>query len=175
MTEKTYAVGYKKPPKETQFKKGQSGCPDGGHRQRRASRHAAQRREEEAKKKADKSIKNLIRNVATEVHQVRAAGGVIEMSTAEIIVRSVFARAMKPDASERQQQQALKLLNHVKLLDAPPDGPRPMVLVVNKIQSQEEWMQSTEGELLPRNPLHGIPGAESVLSLPKKRPTDTPD
>ena len=34
MTEHTYAVGYKKPPKHSQFKKGQSGNPRGRAKQR---------------------------------------------------------------------------------------------------------------------------------------------
>jgi hypothetical protein len=36
-------VGYRRPPKSGQFKKGQSGCPSGGHAQRRAKRAQAKK------------------------------------------------------------------------------------------------------------------------------------
>lgn len=175
MSKAEYEVGYGKPPKKTQFKKGQSGCPDGGHEQRRAKKRAALLEENEQKKRDELELRDIIRKLANEKHRVRTADGVEEMAALEIMLRGIVNRAIKSDASTRDQQQALKLFHHAKLLDPPPAKGRPMVLVVNRIKSKEQWAKDTEGERLSRNPLEGIPGAEHLLDGPKKRSTETPD
>lgn len=162
-------IGYGKPPKKSQFKKGQSGCPDGGHKQRRAKKIARAEKEKEATKQLDERIKDVIRKVGREEFNIVIDGERVSMSAVEIIVCNVFRRAMKSDASERQVALALKLAQHGKLLDPSPSGPRPMVLVVNQIKTPEQWAKDTEGELLPRNPLHGIPGVEDWNKTEKKR------
>lgn len=43
------------------------------------------------------------------------------------------------------------------------NGQKTGVLVVYPIMKVDEWAKATEGELLPRDPLHGIPGAEGLL------------
>jgi hypothetical protein len=155
-------VGFGKPPKKHQFKKGQSGCPSGGHARRRANKAERTRKEKEDVKDQDKAIRDIIRKVAREQHIIVFQGERVSMSALEITVRNVVLRGMKPDAGDRHVSQLLKLFQHAKLLDPAPEGGRPMVLVVSGIKTAEQWEKDTEGELLPRNPLHGIPGAEGL-------------
>jgi hypothetical protein len=168
-------VGYGKPPKKHQFKKNQSGCPNGGHEQRRANELARAEKEKEAAKKQDEAIKDLIRKLAREEKRIVVDGERVNMSVLEITLRNVFLRAIKPDANERHVAQALKLYQHAKLLDPASNGPRPMVLVVNRIKTAEEWAKDTEGELLPRDPLHGVPGTEGWNETQRGRRGLIPD
>jgi hypothetical protein len=168
-------VGFGKPPKKHQFKTGQSGCPDGGHERRRANKAKRAQKEKEDAKEEDKAIRDIIRKVARERHMIVFQGERVNMSALEITVRNVVLRGMKPDASDRHVSQSLKLFQHAHLLDPVAEGARPMVLVVNQIKSMEEWAKDTEGELLPRNPLHGIPGFENWEGRPTGRRATIPD
>lgn len=42
-------------------------------------------------------------------------------------------------------------------------GDTPGVLVVYAPMRQQDWIEATEGKLLPEDPLHGIPGAQGLL------------
>lgn len=168
-------VGFGRPPRKHQFKKGQSGCPDGGHAQRMANKRKRLEKEKAKNAREEQSITNLIGRVAREPIKVRTSDGrVMTMAKAEAAVRKLLDRALSKDASDRAVKQALDLLKYGKILE-PTRKERPMVLVVNQIKSQEKWAKETEGELLPRDPLHGIPGAEGLLNRPGKARGTTPD
>lgn len=144
-----------RPPKEHQFKKGEkSPCPDGGW---------SKKREKKAKaKKAEKSPQEMVTEWFTSKRKVKINGKVQELTRLELALAQ-----LEDDAFLKRDHQARKLLFDIAQrngwLKAPPAKTRPMVLVVNGIKTAEEWAKSTEGELLPRDPLHGIPGAEGML------------
>ena len=71
-------VGYKNPPKQTQFKPGQSGNPRG--RPRGARGH-----------------KNILAEVAGEIHTINYGGTNKEVSTLELVLMVVRAGAMNAD------------------------------------------------------------------------------
>lgn len=156
--------GYKKPPKASQFKKGRSGCPSGGHKQRAANKAAKLRKEKEATETALKDLRGVIGRVGVEMHVVNSERGRIKLTATEIIVRRMIARAMKNDATDREMLQAMKILKDAGLLKNVDEAPRPAVLVVQRIMGVDEWIKATEGELLTRNPLEGIPGTEGMLT-----------
>lgn len=52
---------------------------------------------------------------------------------------------------------------------------RPSVLVVYPIMKVDDWAKATEGELLPKDPLHGIPGAQGLLTDARKPRGSIPD
>lgn len=69
-----YEAGYGKPPKQTQWKKGQSGNPSG-------------------KKKKPESIKDKIKKIASEEIIVHKNGSPVAMSNLEAMLRKVFMEA----------------------------------------------------------------------------------
>lgn len=77
MTNK-YDVGYGKPPKKTQFKKGKSGNPQG------------------RKKKSVNTI-NLIENELIKEMQVKEGGKTLILTQQQIIIRQLFKKAIQGD------------------------------------------------------------------------------
>mgnify|MGYP000049333130 CR=1 FL=1 len=75
----TYDVGYGKPPMATQFKPGQSGNPKG-------------------RKKGDKNLSTLVRNVLDEVIELSEGGVRRRLTKREVIARQIVNQAMKGDA-----------------------------------------------------------------------------
>jgi hypothetical protein len=169
-------VGYRKPPRSGQFKKGQSGCPSGGHAQRRANKGARARKAAAAERSRNRALQDIIRTVAREEQVVNTTAGPVNMPNVEIIVRKVFQQAMAKDASDKRFRQALALLDKAGLLKPLPEKGNTGVLVVYPIMKQDDWLKATEGERLPRDPLHGIPGAEGLLleqgQPPRKGPPE---
>lgn len=163
-------VGYGKPPKKSQFKKGQSGCPNGGHEQRRKNKAKLKKQANESEKKRVKEIENTARKVMMRERSVMTSTGPKQMSNFEIAFQKFAERCNRDDATTRDYALYFKLADKLKLIqEPPPEGAKTMVLVVNQIQSIDDWAKSTEGELLPKNPLHGIPGIEDALETPVKR------
>src|SRR6266478_755263 len=76
-------VGYKKPPRESQFKKGQSGNRRG--RPRRVAR--------------PKSMAQIFREVASETVKIEGEGGPIVLPRWEAFVRQIHTMALNRDAS----------------------------------------------------------------------------
>lgn len=159
--------GYGKPPKKNQFKKGQSGCPSGGHKKRRLNQ--LERKEKETQKllEKEKSLAETFKRIALEDFPVVASGARTSMSAHEIIMRKLVRRAMKDDADDKHVRQYLSVAAKVGLLDkAPTVDPNTGVLVIYSPMQLAEWEKATEGQLLSIDPLEGIPGAEGVFDVP---------
>lgn len=77
-SETSYPVGYRRPPKHTQFKPGQSGNPRGRSPQSR-------------------NLGTIVRQVLDEQIPIRKGGRVRPMPTIEALFRSLLARAFKGD------------------------------------------------------------------------------
>jgi hypothetical protein len=156
-------VGYGKPPKQHQFKKGQSGCPDGGAAIKRAKKH-------KAKLKGEKSPQQLVIEHFTKTKRVRING-----KRQTLTMLQVAMMQLEDDVFVKRCPVARKLYFGIAERNGwfkapPPKSGRSGVLVVNQIRPIDEWIKATEGELLPRNPLHGIPGAEDLLDdTPQER------
>lgn len=73
-----YKVGYGKPPKATQFKKGQSGNPKG-------------------RPKGSLNAATVMKKIAAEMVTVPENGREIRMSKLELLLRKIFHRAAKGD------------------------------------------------------------------------------
>ena len=114
----TYDVGYCKPPKATQFKKGQSGNPRGRRNPARTARE-------------------LLMKILNQRMSVRQDGEVTRMSSLEVIFNSIVRQAMKGDS--RAIAQLMRLRQELNV-----DGPEPGqygVLVVPGRLTQEEYAE----------------------------------
>lgn len=115
-----YEVGYKKPPKHSQFKKGQSGNKKG-------------------RPKGSKNANTLIHEIANEVITVRARNGkLIKKRRIEIIVENLTTEAMKRDI--KSTTLAINLLKTTGYFNIPEENKsRNGVLLLPAPMSQEEW------------------------------------
>jgi len=73
-----YKVGYGKPPKEHQFKKGQSGNSRG-------------------RKKQDRTIRAIMQKIIAETVTAKLPGGERKITSLEFMLRSLLSRAVKGD------------------------------------------------------------------------------
>lgn len=82
-TAKDYEVGYKKPPKSSQFKPGKSGNPKG-------------------RPKRSKNLNTLINNELDEVVVIREQGRVLHLTKRELMVKKIVHEAVsgKPAATK---------------------------------------------------------------------------
>jgi hypothetical protein len=99
-----YEVGYGKPPKSGQFKKGQSGCPSGG-------------------KKKPPTLHELLAAELDQIVSVKTAGGkIIKMTKAQAMAKRIVRDAL--DGDHKAQTLALKILADAKAAndDAVSDG-----------------------------------------------------
>lgn len=172
---RNYKVGYGKPPRAHQFKPGESGCRSGGHDQRRANIEARKKAERAKETEDRKQLVDIVGKVARERVRVRTKAGEQEMHRVEAIVRKALDRPFQEGATDRDLALVLRILERAKLLEPAPEKGRAMVLVVNQTMEAEAWAKATEGELLPKDPLHGIPGAEGLLDTPFAKRGDTSD
>lgn len=82
---------------------------------------------------------------------------------------------------KRKNWDALKMVARAQMPEFRENNPgavgvTPGVLVVYPILPEAEWERQTEGELLPKDPLAGIPGAEGLLledKTPRRGPPPT--
>jgi hypothetical protein len=82
--DKNYEVGYGRPPRQTQFRKGQSGNPNG-------------------RPKGSKNLKTIVEEVFNSRIQVRQGGKVRTMTKMEAIVEKMFEGALKGDSKARAE------------------------------------------------------------------------
>jgi|TARA_B100000315_G_C14463215_1_gene534727 hypothetical protein len=80
-------VGYGKPPKKTQFKKGQSGNPKG---RPKGSKN-------QGSKSYDERLKDMVLEEAYRTISVQEDGGMASMSMLQAILRSLAVKAAKGD------------------------------------------------------------------------------
>ncbi|MBK6705498.1 MAG: hypothetical protein IPG56_18205 [Caulobacteraceae bacterium] len=126
------AVGYAKPPKKHQFKKGQSGCPSGGHKKRRLNKLERKEKEAEKLKERQKALEDIVQQVATEDQVVRTKRGPVKMANKEIVVRKIFQRAMRDDADDKDLRRCMALLDKVgmpKPTEKAPAGGGVLVII----------------------------------------------
>jgi hypothetical protein len=160
------SIGYGRPPRKHQFKKGQSGCPDGGRKQKQAKKAKAKKEELEPSK--------MVQEWFLKKRKVRINGKICERTLLELALAQ-----LEEDALVHKDPVARKLFfdtaHRNGWLKAPAARRKNFVLVVNAIQTAEQWAKDTEGELLPRDPLHGIPGAEGLSTKTPGRRGLIPD
>ena len=109
------SVGYRKPPKGSQFKKGQSGHSQG--RPRQAARPV--------------STAYLFRKVATELVAIEVDGGTVTMTRWEAFLRQIHTLALNKDAS------AARLLHQIRRQfpgNAPPGNRHILVVSDNDMK-----------------------------------------
>ncbi|MEJ0061542.1 MAG: DUF5681 domain-containing protein [Terricaulis sp.] len=145
--------GYGKPPRHSRFKKGKSGCPDGGWPKRKANQAA---KLAENKQKQDEISQTVIEWFAG-TRPVKINGRV------EMLTRLQLAFVqLEEDALVKRDAAARKLLFDVAgkngwLKAPPPKQPGGGVLVVYPIMQQQEWIDATEGDHhLTKDPLEGL-------------------
>lgn len=167
-----YEVGYRKPPRKHQFKKGRSGCPDGGWATRRERKRAREANEIDELRQRERDVQNILRRAVLQEHEVQTPDGPQRMTRLHILVERILTKAIQKDATDKDRRHAMALIDKLGFLDKLDLQRNQGVLVVYPILPQDEWIKQTEGELLPKDPLHGIPGAEGLLSdheTPKRK------
>lgn len=153
-------VGYRRPPKKHRFKKGQSGCPDGGWPKKRA-------KQARAKRKAERSPQQCVEAWFKKKRRVRINGKDEELTLLDLALLQLEEAAFVQRDPKAQKLFFAMAERNGYLKAPPPRIPGTGVLVVYPIMEQEEWIKATEGELLPKNPLHGVPGAEGLMPNPE--------
>lgn len=131
-----YEVGYRKPPKRTQFKKGVSGNPKG-------------------RRRVVPSFADTLRTILTEKVSVQVDGRVEKHSKFILMTRSLVARAIKGDPSAARQAfnlmekfglLKLEQIQHLVTVEfvQPPDRPR------NKISLDRGMGEANERTAIQR-------------------------
>jgi uncharacterized protein DUF5681 len=124
-----YAVGYKKPPKASQFKPGQSGNPKGRPR-------------------SNRNLAGSLAAILNETVTLREGGRTRKISKGEAMLRTLTHKALKGDARAFSLIAALaKELGHFE--DLTKGEGRYGVLLISRSESREEWERITEEQQRP--------------------------
>lgn len=158
-------VGYGKPPKRTQFRKGQSGCPDGGHEKRRARRRAKVERQQ----KQQQDIMSLFARWLSEEKKITVNGKRKKMTRVDL-----FFAQLEEDALVKKDPAVRAILLNLLhkngyMKPAPAKQKGGGVLVVRQPMLLDDWVRKTEGEILTKDPLEGIPGLNRKNLAPNNR------
>ena len=114
-----YDVGYGKPPKATQFKKGQSGNPNG-------------------RPTGSKNTASVLAEALNTRVTVRDGDTIRSMSCHEAMIQNIMLQAMKGD--HKFVQLVIKLMDQHKVMEPPPpEQPQTGVLVVPTPMSLDVW------------------------------------
>lgn len=122
-----YEVGYCRPPKHTQFQKGQSGNPEG-------------------RPKSKKSGQTDISELLNEPVKVKAGGKARTMQSFEAIVRQLAKKALGGDL--RAMVRFVKLCEEYGVIAPPPVDTGGGVIQAPKGVEFQEWLESVT-ELVP--------------------------
>lgn len=98
-------VGYRKPPKRTQFKPGRSGNPKG-------------------RAKGQRNLKSDLTSILKKQVTIREDGEVRRVARQEAILLSLFERAMRGDV--KATSQILAMLLRLEAQDPPEQAPAPV-------------------------------------------------
>ena len=121
-----YEVGFGKPPKETRFKKGQSGNPNGRPKGAKTKRPKAY----------EERLKNIIYNEAYRNVPVHEEHGIVHIPLAQAIVRSTAVKGAKGDP--RSQKLFLEMLNAAEKADMALYRKHQEVWITYKSRWEEE-------------------------------------
>lgn len=116
-----YEIGYKKPPRDTQFKKGESGNPKG-------------------RPKGRKSSADHMRAILNKKITVREGDKILRITSIEALVQTLMNRALKGDLPAARLLFAMG--NGMGIFEASPDPDTAVcgvLIVPPKAASSEEW------------------------------------
>jgi len=117
------SVGYKKPPKDTQWKPGQSGNPSG-------------------KKKKEESFADKLKKLAAKEIIVNQNGSAVAMSQEDTMLQAVFTKAMKGDlasikfVSAQLGVEPSDMSQHTHLVPTEAD--------LNVLKTHADWVELIE-------------------------------
>lgn len=131
--DQTYEVGYKKPPKAHQFKKGQVSNPKG-------------------RPKGSQSFKTLFRKEMNEKITVNTAEGQKKITVMEAILKRLVEKGLKGDqkAIEKLLEHELRFNPENLAPDFNPDAPRTGVLAISASMTSEEFEEYAKTVKIPK-------------------------
>ena len=161
MDDGEHDFGYGKPPKATQFKKGQSGNNSGGWGpDGKRTRKRAEKKKAEAAAK-DRTLAQRILAIAVETRKAKLNGVPTTMPKVEIIFRQVEMLAATGDLVA-----TLRYFRILKELGAfappPPEAARIGAVVLRAPdRTVAEWSERAGQLRTNPDPLHGLPGIDA--------------
>lgn len=146
MAKKRTDVGYGRPPKETQFQKGQSGNPKGRPKR---------------EKPAPMALHEEIAAVLAKKVTVRLADGKTQkMSRAQAFVAMVMSEGFKGNAKFLPHAVKIVMTRGDFVAPVQSDKMTGAIVLERPIDSIEEWKAYSETLRHPLNPLEGLPGID---------------